>query len=822
MSPIYQIGRTLSFLSRRNIMDKEPNLSKSHTQNSSLPILDTIAFDQETQRESMIEEFYTNKDLFYSIIETSLHAITLSDLQGTILMVNEGAVKMHGGSRKEDLIGKSAFDFIDPPDKEKLMKNMKNILENSGERDVEYMMKDFEGNTFPIKVNCTVIRDKEENPIALLAIGRNISDRKKVERALKESEKLYRTLVETSPDSITMTDLQGHFLMANEGAARMHGFDSREEMIGMSSFDLIVLEDRERALENSKVALESGSLRNEQYRLLRKDGSTFLGELSVSLVKDEAGKPTSIMAIVRDISQRQKIEEALAAEKERLSVTLRSIAEGVITVDREGNILLINEVAEELTGWYYRDAVGKKLDKVLNLKMKNNPVDCTNLINDVIKKGEVVEMFDDLKLIAKDGTERVINRSCAPIRDNGHSIIGVVIIIRDVTEKQKLERELFKSRKLESIGMLAGGIAHDFNNILTGITSNLFKAKMDLDKNSETFVSITEAEKAAFRASRLTNQLLTFAKGGAPIKESQSIREVIEDAVGFSLSGSNVDCDLQLPKDLWPLEIDRGQIDQVINNLIINAVQAMPNGGTITVGGENLTISDLTSEATTTYLPLRAGKYVRISFRDEGVGILQEHLDRIYDPYFTTKENGSGLGLTICYSIIKKHNGLMLVKSREGVGTTFHIYLPASMKKLNGVKKEEDEIIAGSGKVLVMDDEEVVRIAAGQVLKSIGYTVSFAKNGLEAIELYKQAKESGKPYNVLIMDLTIPGAMGGAEAIQRLLEYDPGVRAIVSSGYSNDPVMADYKKHGFRGVVAKPYDIKELHAILQKVIKSKD
>ena len=344
-------------------------------------------------------------------------------------------------------------------------------------------------------------------------------------------------------------------------------------------------------------------------------------------------------------------------------------------------------------------------------------------------------------------------------------------------------------------------------------------AKMELGKDSPVYDTITNAEKAAFRANKLTNQLLTFAKGGAPIKERQSIREIIEEAVGFSLSGSNIECELNLQDNMWTLEIDRGQIDQVITNLIINAEQAMGEGGTITIMAENITIGDDTPEDTTAYLPLTPGKYIKMSVKDEGVGIRPEDLDKIYDPYYTTKDTGSGLGLTICYSIVRKHNGLILAKSRLGVGTTMNVYLPASGKKAKPVKEEKKEPdLRGAGKVLLMDDEEVVRITAGQILKSIGYIIAYAKDGAEAIRKYTKAMESSKPFDAVVMDLTVPGGMGGREAVKELLKIDPDAKAIVSSGYSTDPIMSDYAKSGFCGVITKPYTVEEFNAVIKKAI----
>jgi CheY-like chemotaxis protein len=367
--------------------------------------------------------------------------------------------------------------------------------------------------------------------------------------------------------------------------------------------------------------------------------------------------------------------------------------------------------------------------------------------------------------------------------------------------------------KLEAIGVLAGGIAHDFNNLLTGILGNLSIAELYIKKEDPIFEILKRAKSSSQRAGDLTKQLLTFSKGGAPIKKPTAITELIEETGGFSLRGSSVKCEYSFPDDLFPVEIDKGQISQVISNLIINADHAMPNGGTIKLSAENVIIRGDES------LPLKEGKYVKLAVEDYGTGISRENLSKIFDPYFTTKEHGSGLGLASCYSIIINHGGYISVESELGIGTTFHIYLPASEKEVFKVEGISEELpLLGRGKILFMDDEEDVINAGGQMLIELGYEVECAKNGTEAVELYQKAKKAGEPFEAVILDLTVPGGMGGQETIQKLLKIDPGVKAIVSSGYSNLPMMAEYKSYGFKGVVAKPYEINELSKVLYKLI----
>jgi CheY-like chemotaxis protein len=384
-------------------------------------------------------------------------------------------------------------------------------------------------------------------------------------------------------------------------------------------------------------------------------------------------------------------------------------------------------------------------------------------------------------------------------------------LLSDITERKKMEEELLRAQKLESVGLLAGGIAHDFNNILTTILGNVSLARMQVNPEDELFDLLREAETASTRAQTLTKQLLTFAKGGAPVKEIVQIKDVIKDSSLFVLRGSKSGCEFSIAEDLWPIDVDVGQISQVIDNIVINANQAMPKGGIIQVAAENLIIEDRHG------LPVKPGRYIRISITDQGVGIAEKHLLNIFDPYFTTKQEGSGLGLATTYSIVKKHDGHITVESRLGVGTTFHIYLPASDKAVP--EKAETRPIKGQGRILVMDDEAPLRKMVGRMLKNLGYESEFAKDGAEAIRMYKEAQESEKPYDVVILDLTIPGGMGGKEAINKLLEIDPEVKAIVSSGYSDDPVLANFQEYGFKGTMPKPFESLSLGKVLFEVLQ---
>jgi nitrogen-specific signal transduction histidine kinase/CheY-like chemotaxis protein len=404
-----------------------------------------------------------------------------------------------------------------------------------------------------------------------------------------------------------------------------------------------------------------------------------------------------------------------------------------------------------------------------------------------------------------------VSWSAAPFFQ-GAKIVGAVISMEDITEFKIMEDELIRVQKLESLGVLAGGIAHDFNNLLTAIMGNIEMARRHLRPDDKPYTRLAEAERAAVRARDLAQQLLTFSRGGAPVRQTVVMGQVINDAAALAVRGANISCTCDLPADLWPVHGDEGQLAQVMSNLIINACQAMPNGGIIRISGENMTVDSTGDRA------LRPGRYVVISLSDTGSGIPAEHLPRIFDPYFTSRKTGSGLGLATVHSIIKRHGGAVRVESEVGKGTTFRIYLPAS----SGVVFTPDTsgclTVPGRGRVLVMDDENIIRDVAGEMLRELGYDVATAANGEETISLYSAAMEEGTPFNAVILDLTVQNGMGGKQTMERLLKIDPAARGVVSSGYSNDPVMADYRSYGFRAVVSKPYKVDDLCRTVQKVI----
>lgn len=629
-----------------------------------------------------------------------------------------------------------------------------------------------------------------------------ISQRNRAEEALSQSEERYRRLVEDSFDGI-FVHRGGKIEFANSRLYEMLGYE-REELQGADHLVMYHPEDRPLIRERGRARLSGESVPSQyEVRLQRKDGSAFDAELNARIVRF-AGQ-SAVQVCLRDITERKRAEEALRESEEKYRLLVENAGDAIV-VAQDGIVKFVNPRAKDITGYEDEDLKSRPFLHFIH------PDDREMVAERYMERvrGEPLRVPYHFRVMAKDGSAIWVEVRTVMISWDG--MPATLNFLSDITTKRRIEEELLKIEKLGSIGILAGGIAHDFNNILTAILGNISVAKMYLTAQDKVFDRLSDAERGCLRAQGLTQQLLTFSKGGSPIKKLCALSELLLESCQFAIGGSNARCEFSLPPDLWATEVDEGQINQVLHNLIINAEHAMPRGGVVSVSAKNAVITAENG------LPLRDGKYVRVSIKDKGIGIPKQHLSKIFDPYFTTKHRGSGLGLATSYSIIKNHGGLITVESELGVGTTFDVFLPASPKAISPHKREPGRPIGGEGKILFMDDEEPIRTLAAEMLSLLGYEVVLAKDGDEALDLYNAAKESTKPFSAVIMDLTVPGGMGGKETIRRLQELDPEVKAIVSSGYSNDPVMAEYEKHGFGGMVVKPFGIKEVSEALKRVI----
>jgi PAS domain S-box-containing protein len=495
----------------------------------------------------------------------------------------------------------------------------------------------------------------------------------------------------------------------------------------------------------------------------------------------------------------RKALDSLAEQKERFNATFQSITDGIISTGPDGKVLLMNRAAESITGWSREQAVGKDLGVVLPLRdAEGGPVSPAELPEG--KHGV---------LHSPDGGRRLVDVRVAPMDARGNPVLSA-ILLRDVTAQKRMEEEIVRAQKLESLGLLAGGIAHDFNNLLTGVLGNISLAKDMMDPGRKERRRLDEAEKATLKAKELAGRLLSFSKGGMPDRREIAVEEVIRDAALLAVGGTSVRCDFRMPAGLWSVSADAGQIGQVIGNLAVNAVQAMPAGGVLRIEAENATVGE--SE-----IPhVKAGEYVRVTVSDEGCGIPPEVLPRIFEPYFTTKENGTGLGLATCYTIMKGHGGNIFAESPPGGGATFRLFLPSTGKVPRAAEPPgEQPAFRGEGKVLLMDDEETVREVAGEMLAHLGYEPRFARDGAEAVELYAREAAGPGKFDLVILDLAVPGGMGGKEAASRILEMDPDARIVVSSGRADDPAMSEPRKHGFAGAAEKPYQLADLSRVLR-------
>lgn len=615
-------------------------------------------------------------------------------------------------------------------------------------------------------------------------------------RDLEHQVELLRRIFDSSIDSMLILSPEYEIKFLNSAATELLGGDA-DSLIG-AIFPFSVQRGEQTELE-----------------IPGPGDSTRIVELNaVDLMWEQQG---ALLITLRDRTDRRQAELALECEKERLSVILESIADAVIAADQDNVVERINQEASRLIGISHQTAVGRPLGDVLKFKDANSGQTIRNPLDFLSSTGQTATALETgISLARKDGEEVFVTAEMRCILDEEMRHRGCVIVLRDVTAHKRAEEELFKAEKLNSISLLAGGIAHDFNNILTAVLGNISVVRMGMDESHSSARRLLSAEKAALQAKTLTQQLLTFSKGGAPVLEATTIDQLVEDYAQFILRGSNVRCEIEKDPNLWAVDADRGQIAQVVNNLIINADQSMPKGGVIRLV--------LTNEAVHGHqVPaLPRGDYVCITVKDDGVGISPENLNRVFDPYFTTKEIGNGLGLASSYSTVKSHRGLMTVESKIGVGSTFRVYLPKTAQPVGSAKEPEEEdttIHSGKGRILVMDDMEAMMLVAGEIISMLGYEVEFSRNGTEAIELYKKAKESGNPFDAVVFDLTVPGGMGGEEACGILRQYDPDLIAIASSGYTTSNVMSDFKNAGFNAVVPKPYRIKEMSDVLHRVLQ---
>ena len=629
----------------------------------------------------------------------------------------------------------------------------------------------------------------------------------KTEEQFFEQLQLFRVLMDNIPDPIYYKDINGVYLGYNKAFQDLFGIGYKNYVV-KTVFDLPI--GHEEAMLHHKVdmaLIQSPGSRTYEVSMTYPDGSIRYTIAKKATFFKADGTAGGIVGVVTDITELKKTQEALKESEARFKDLSEASLETVVFIEK-GIIIDANSRAHEMFGYDGNDKI-----------IGRNVLDfITSEAHNIVKErmaSQNEEKYETLGL-KKNGETFPIEVHPRELHLRGKQIR--ISVVRDLTEQKNLEEEVLKAKNLQSVGTLAGGIAHDFNNLLMAIVGNISLAKMSASEQGKTTEFLGEAERIAFMGKHLTQQLLTFSRGGDLMRKIVFIGEILRDITERIFGGSLTRPQYIIAGDLFPVEVDEDQIKQVIRNLVMNAKEAMQSGGTIVISCENVSITPQDK------LPLIKEDHVRISIHDEGTGIPEENLSKIFDPYFTTKEMGSrkgvGLGLAICYAIIKKHKGYIVVDSVPNRGTTFHIYLPAYKKEIADMRTEGKIIRHGRGRVLIMDDEGMILNIAKELLQHMGYEVAAAQNGEEAIGFYRQAIELKKPFDVVILDLAIPGGMGGKEVMQELTAVDPHVKGIISSGYLNDPIIRDFKNYGFSDILTKPYEANELDEKLQNIIKA--
>lgn len=612
------------------------------------------------------------------------------------------------------------------------------------------------------------------------------------------SEKRFQTIFEHAPEAIVICDCSSGFVIsANPLAVKL--LDIGIEPV--SILQKIVPSDQKKP--DVQLPLSSSTLKGLFHSNCEKE----MHFLSVSSEEMQFKGKNCLVSFLKDISDLIKTKNAFEESEQRYRELTDFLPEAVFETNPKGIFTYCNKKAFELFGYNPDDLSGRytPLDMVIPEQREQAKANLVRIFNDNAK------FHYEYTALHKSGkTFPVLIHSTPIIRQN--KVTGICGVCIDLTDRVRFEKEIIEKDKLEALGILAGGIAHDFNNLLTAVWTGISILKIRSLHNSEFNGILGDVENALQRGRDLTGQLLTYSKGGAPIKEATSLESLVKDTAAFTISGTQVKCDITSQDNLYSAEIDSSQISQVIQNLLINAIEAMPQGGVIRISMSN------EDNPSVKNVQLPPGKYIKLTVSDCGNGIPPAIQQRIFDPFFTTKPKGSGLGLATSYSIIKKHNGHIYLESTLNKGTTFHILLPASTKVVVKHKRADSIAAAKTGKILIMDDEPVILTVTKSLLSHLGYTVETANNGETAIEIYSIALKNNQRFDAIILDLTVPAGMGGKETMSKLLEIDSQVNALVSSGYSNDPIMADYKSYGFKGIITKPYNVEELNKSLQLLL----
>lgn len=734
---------------------------------------------------------------FYkTIVENNTDPITISDSSGEIRYWNKAFASLFGDITPE------SYHSLFPNNEDN-----RDILETCLKEESwngEVKMLDRYSNTIVVSLKAFPARDSRDQLIGHARIYRDLTRRKQARKELLESEYQYQALVNNSPDLLYRTDLNGIITFISPSVENLSGY-TVEEAIGMKMAEEVYAFPGERQALIDLLA-KNGKVNNFQARLRRKDGSIWWAATNAHFLKDENGAVKGIEGVTRDITEIKEADAALKESEERFRMAGKLSYDLIYEWNMKSDSLKWFGDIDTFLG-FNKGVIKPTIEGWLDLV---HPEDREKARSSHEKRKTSRGSYSyEYRVRKADGGWQIWTDNALPLLDETGTPAKWIGVCTDITEKKAYETQLEQAQKMESIGTLAGGIAHDFNNLIGGLFGYLNLAIMK-EENPKIKGYLKKSLQASERAADLTQQLLTFSKGGAPVKRVESLVPLIRDISQFALSGSNVSCSFAIEDNLWICAYDKNQISQVIDNIVINAQDAMPRGGKIVVKADNLTLKEDRA------IDLAPGRYVRISVSDTGTGIPEDNIPRIFDPFFTTKKSGSGLGLATAYSIIKKHGGLITVNSRQGVGSTFHIFIPAAEERNSADSRDADKSFRGSGRILAMDDDQLMALMLTDLVEELGYTVVMTNTGERALETFKKAQDGNKPFTAVILDLTIRGGMGGKEAISEIRKIDRDIPVFVASGYSDDDAIANPASFGFTGSIKKPFGLDDLIRVFRK------
>ena len=745
----------------------------------------------------------TQRDLLNSLFENILLGITVWDRDGAFLFANKSFTHLTGYTVENIRNIENWFSkaYPDPVYRDRVIEDWEKSTKITNAVH-EFKITCKNGQVKEIEFRRTFLPDGR----ALVTLA-DITRQKQAEAALKESEERFKMAGKASYDLIYEWDVKTDSRNWFGDIDKFLGFEKGEISKDITAWiNLIHPEDRS-LLENAVEFHRSATKPiNYEYRIKQKDGTWRYWTDNAQPLLDENHLPFKWIGVCTDITTRKQSEQALRESEQRLRAILEASPDPMIRYNRMGHPQYLNPSFTEVFGWTQEELK----EKLVPFVPEDQKQLTAKKIKEIYTRGEPLRF--ETKRYTKDRRIRDIILSAAVTKGVDGEPTGLVVNLTDITEKKALEAQYEQAQKMESLGTLAGGIAHDFNNLLSGIFGYLDLARKKT-KNPKIAEYLTKAFNTSERAKGLTHQLLTFSKGGVPVKKIEPLVPFLKETTQFALSGANVSCSFDLPHDLWMCDYDKNQVAQVIDNIIINAHHAMPSGGKIQVTATNVIVKEKEHPI------LFPGNYVKISISDTGTGIPEKYISRIFDPFFTTKQTGSGLGLATGYSIIKRHGGIIDVESEPGIGTTFHTFIPSAKIQKISEEKIVESRYRGSGRILILDDEEIIQEMLIDMLESLGFTTTSTSEGSQTVQAFKKASKQNNPFRAVILDLTVPGGMGGKKVVKEIRKRDKRIPVFVVSGYSADAAIAKPGEFGFTASLEKPFKVAELTRMFEQHLK---